>query len=213
MRKIFIFLLLAFPMMTIAQSNWELPDAQKNTPEQTKTKEKKTKGIEPKYAEGTVPLVDGKPEWDYTIKVSKCTVDELYQRTIDALTELTKQPNQHAQSRITAINKEEHIVAAYYDEELVLKKQALAKDFTDFRYTLIATVKKDAVELRLCRMSYAYDLNRHGRVYPAEELISDENAMNKKHTKFYPLTGKFRRKTIDRKDEIFSFIEQKVKQK
>lgn len=212
MRKIFITLLMAFPMMTMAQSNWELPDAQKDTTEQVKKKEKKSNGIEPKYAEGAVPLVDGKPEWDYTIKV-KGSIDELYKRTLDALTELTKQPNQHQASRITAVNKEEHIVAAYCDEDLLLKKQALARDFTDFRYTLIATVKKDEVEIRLCRISYAYDVNRHGGVYTAEEVITDENAFNKKHTKFYPFNGKFRRKTIDRKDEIFSFLEQKIKQK
>ena len=35
--------------------------------------------------------------------------------------------------------------------------------------------------------------------------------MNKKNTKLYPRTGKFRRKTIDRKDFLFNKIESLLK--
>jgi colicin import membrane protein len=47
----------------------------------------------------------------------------------------------------------------------------------------------------------------------AEEWISDEYAVNKKRTKLYPISGKFRRKTIDRKDFIFNKFETLLNEK
>ena len=55
----------------------------------------------------------------------------------------------------------------------------------------------------MMRISYDYDLERRGAHYTAEKWITDKYAVNKKHTKLYPLSAKFRRKTIDRKDFIF----------
>ena len=40
--------------------------------------------------------------------------------------------------------------------------------------------------------------------YSAEEWITDKYCVNKKHTKLLPVSGKFRRKTIDRKDYLFN---------
>ena len=48
------------------------------------------------------------------------------------------------------------------------------------------------------------DIERKPVRYNAEEWITDKYAVNKKHTKLYPLSAKFRRKTIDRKDFIFN---------
>ena len=44
---------------------------------------------------------------------------------------------------------------------------------------------------------------KNGESYKAEEWISDAEAINKKGTKLYPRSGKFRIKTIDRIEEIF----------
>ena len=43
----------------------------------------------------------------------------------------------------------------------------------------------------------------HGIIFKAEEWISDGEALNKAKTKLYPKSGKFRRKTVDRMEEIF----------
>ena len=40
----------------------------------------------------------------------------------------------------------------------------------------------------------------------AEEIITDENAINKKKTRFYKMHGKFRKKTIDRVEEVFDML-------
>ncbi len=44
---------------------------------------------------------------------------------------------------------------------------------------------------------------KNGVPYKAEEWITDKEAVNKKGTKLYPRSGKFRRKTIDRVENIF----------
>ncbi len=211
MRKLIIAALLIVPTLTMAQSDWQLPESTKAKAEQKAPAAKdKKKGIDPRYGVGMVPEVDGKVEWTHVIKMPGASIEQIYNHAIETLTELTQQPIQHEKSRLTAVNKAEHIVAAYLDENMVFSNYMLARDFTDFRYTIIATAKEGELEVKLCRISYAYEMKREtGTIYSAEELITDGNAMNKKKTKFYPLTGKFRKKTIDRKDEIFAMFEGK----
>ena len=45
-----------------------------------------------------------------------------------------------------------------------------------------------------------------GMSVKADDWITDKHALNKKKTKLYKGSGKFRRKTIDRKDNIFGKI-------
>ena len=61
------------------------------------------------------------------------------------------------------------------------------------------------------RISYKYEEERNKQVYKAEEWISDDNAVNKKNTKLYRGSAKFRRKTIDRKDQIFETVKNVLK--
>ena len=56
----------------------------------------------------------------------------------------------------------------------------------------------------MTRIRYWYDEARDGgEKYSAEEWITDDMALNKKKTKLAPICGKFRRETIDLKDELF----------
>jgi colicin import membrane protein len=59
-------------------------------------------------------------------------------------------------------------------------------------------------DVKISHITYDYDLERKPVHYKAEEWITDKYAVNKKHTKLYPISAKFSRKTIDRKDFIFS---------
>mgnify|MGYP000886098372 FL=1 len=57
------------------------------------------------------------------------------------------------------------------------------------------------------RISYEYETGRpSGFKSTAEDIITDKEALNKKGNKLNRLTGKFRRKTIDRKDQLFDTI-------
>ena len=51
---------------------------------------------------------------------------------------------------------------------------------------------------------YLYDEERDPQTYYAEEWITDRYGLNKKQDKLARVSGKFRRKTIDRKDYLFN---------
>jgi colicin import membrane protein len=61
--------------------------------------------------------------------------------------------------------------------------------------------------MEMSHIKYFYEEERNPQRYKAEEWITDKEAVNKKNTRLLPLTGKFRRKTIDRKDYLFNKIE------
>jgi colicin import membrane protein len=71
-------------------------------------------------------------------------------------------------------------------------------------FQLHVTTADGKAEVSIDHITYDYDLDRKPQHYTAEEWITDKNAVNKKHTKLYPISAKFRRKTIDRKDFIFN---------
>jgi colicin import membrane protein len=55
-------------------------------------------------------------------------------------------------------------------------------------------------------IKYRYEEGREGggKAFTAEDWITDKEAYNRKGTKFLKSTGKFRIKTIDMKDILFS---------
>ena len=71
---------------------------------------------------------------------------------------------------------------------------------------LSVTCSDGKCKMVITQISYYYreDMDGHnGETYKAEEWISDKEAINKAGTKLYPISGKFRRKTIDRVESIF----------
>ncbi|MCM1079301.1 MAG: DUF4468 domain-containing protein [Bacteroidales bacterium] len=222
MKKLLIVALAIMPLGTMAQSEWELPENPTTETQKEKQKKQKTaatvnkskkneiKKIDPRYAAGAVPEVNGKVQWDTTIIVPGISADELYDRTLKTIKALATDSVQSVNSRIAAVNKREHIIAARFDEEMVFSASFISKDYTQFRYTLIANCYDGCVNLKLCRISYEYRTNKT-EIYTAEDWITDSNAINKKGSKLYPLSGKFRKKTIDRVEDIFKYIS-KIKQ-
>lgn len=213
MRKIFLALLLAMPLMAEAQSEWEVP-----TNDQTKTAvkqevKKKTKHVEAAdsadlpYLRGAVPEIDGKVVFTLDRDVPGMSADSIYNRVYAYMEMLIRQPNQHDISRIALVNKSRHIIAARMKEDLVFSSSFLSLDRTVFNYMLIATCTDQHIHLTMDRLSYEYEMNRStGFSDTAEELITDKKALNKKRTKLVRGLAKFRRKTIDRKNSIFEGI-------
>lgn len=153
-------------------------------------------------------MANGKIEWSTDIKVPGKTAEQIYDRMMTFLTDMTKEENQTNLSQVALVNKQNHIIVAKYTEWLVFSSSFLALDQTKFNYTLIVKCSDNEVNVKLCRISYIYEENcSSGGTYKAEEWIDDGNALNKKKTKLSKITGKFRKKTIDRKDYIFKTID------
>ena len=89
----------------------------------------------------------------------------------------------------------------------MFQSNAISLDRTRFYYVLKAVCQNGKVTVEMSHIKYFYEEERKPQRYKAEEWITDEEAVNKKNTKLLPITGKFRRKTIDRKDYLFNKIE------
>ena len=114
---------------------------------------------------------------------------------------------QDLRTRIVSEDSVKGEVVAKVEEIMTFKKRFLNWDHTYFRYLISALCTDEGrVTLTITQISYYYGFDQdgnNGESYRAEEWISDKTAVNKKGTKLYPRSGKFRRKTVDRVEEIF----------
>lgn len=206
MKKIIIAMAMCLPMAAVAQDNsWE-----QNT---TAVKE----NVNPKYLAGAVPEVDGKVVFEMNVKLTKnMKKKDIYDILLKELTYMTKESNQFEQSTILPIEDNDYSqIVGSYQEWLVFKNKPLVLDRTRLFYHLIADIKDGEFSIKMTRIYYLYDEEREPTTYKAEEWITDKYGLNKKKTKTSRVSGKFRIKTIDRKDYIFKRIwklfEQQIK--
>lgn len=211
---IVIMTFLAFP--ALAQNNkWENPEQEKQPDTEIKEKQQqknKSKLVDEKYLAGAVPEVDGHVVFTLSKDVPGESANEIYQKLyniIDEFVKETKADGLQPESRIAAVNKEDHIIAARMKEWLVFSSNIFSLDRTEFNYTLIAQATDGHLKITMERIRYAYEMNRRenrGFEVSAEEWITDKEALNKRQDKLTKVNGKFRIKTIDRKDNIFGRI-------
>lgn len=189
-------MLMLLPMMAAAQDNtWERIEqepVEENNPD--------AKYLLP----NAVPEVDGKVCWEIDIKAPGKSAKAIYDILLKQLTKMVKEPNQLENSIVAVKDSVNMELGAAFHEWLVFKNTALSLDQTKFHYQILITCTEGNVNVKITRIAYDYDTNRKPIHYSAEEWITDKYAVNKKHTKLYPISGKFRRKTIDRKDFIFN---------
>ncbi len=205
MKKFVITLLTLMPLTLWAQDNtWERPET-----EQKEIKENK-KTVDPKYLQGAVPVVDGKVVFSKTIEAPGKSAAQIYDILLAYLQKMTTDKNQ-INSQIVVSDKDNFTLGGHYEEWLVFKAAALATDKTRFNYALEAKCYDGRVDVSLSRIHYLYDEDRQPQRLTAEEWITDKEAVNKKNTRLLPISGKFRRKTIDRKDFLFNKFEALLK--
>jgi len=160
-----------------------------------------------KYLAGAIPVVDGKVSFTTEMQVPALSQEQLYDALLDWANTYFK-PEGKLNARVLYTNKEEGTIAAGGEEYLVFTSSALSLDRTRIYYQLLMTCKPGKCDLEMTRIRYWYDEARDGgEKYVAEEWITDDMALNKSKTKLAPICGKFRRKTIDLKDELFKSIQ------
>lgn len=157
-----------------------------------------------KYLAGAVPEINGKVLFTTKLAVdnNKSEVFQTMEKWAESLT-----------GRNTAIGNKNRI--AYKDEGkgeivytgeewMVFSSSGFSLDRTRIYYNLRILCENNLATIQMVNIRYLYDENRDGgERYSAEELITDEECMNKDKTKLLKTIGKFRRKTIDLKDELF----------
>lgn len=193
MKKLLIAIMLCLPMIGMAQNSWEEENTSKVNPDQ-------------KYLVGAVPVVDGQVQFSTEIKAEGKSAEQIYEIILKYFNQLIKKDNQLEQSRITAKDSINHQLAVSLQEWLVFKNKPLVLDRTRFMYTLIAQCEDGKATIIMKRIYYLYDEERDPITYKAEEWITDQYGLKKNKQKLSRVSGKFRRKTIDRKDYLFNKI-------
>ncbi|MCR5077493.1 MAG: DUF4468 domain-containing protein [Prevotella sp.] len=178
-----------------------------NKPAASRDKDDKSFYMQP----NAVPLINNQVIWSEDIQAPGNTANMLYDKAFAYLNELTQGNNQLDGSKVALVNKDEHSIIATMREKLVFSSNFLSLDFTQFNYVLQATCHDGHATLTMSRMTYSYDVQGNVTDYTAEKWITDQYALNKKHTRLLPVSGKFRRATIDRKDNIFNGFRQALK--
>ena len=201
---------------TKTTSGWAIPTAEPKKAEVKKV-EKNAQGAvikaDAKYLDGAVTInSEGKVEFTLDTDANGKSADEIYNIVYQYMSELTQGEN-NIKSRMALVNKDQHIIANTMDEWLVFSNSFISLDRTEFKYNLVASIKDNHLTLTLERLYYIYEEDRStGFKAPAEEVITDKYALNKKKTNLAKIFGKFRRLTIDRKDQIFNDLTALVKQ-
>ena len=167
---------------------------------------------DPKYLEGAVKLnQEGKVEFTLDTDANGKTAKQIYDIVYEYMSDLT-QSDENIASRVALVNPNEYIIANSMDEWLVFSSSFISLDRSEFKYQLVAKIADNHLNLRLLRISYSYEEDRPtGFKAPAEQVITDKVALTKKKNDLAKIFGKFRKKTIDRKDQIFSEITALVK--
>ena len=192
------------PLGLWAQDNtWEKPDEVEVVKDKKEVKNAK-------YLKGAVTEKDGKVVFSTTIHASDKTADQIFDIVKAYLVKMTGEKNQK-DARLVVDNKEKHELGATFDEWLVFKSTALVLDQTRMLYALKVSCSDGKADIEMRNIRYIYEENRKPQHYTAEEWISDQEALNKKGTRLLPVSGKFRRKTIDRKDFLFNKLESLLK--
>ena len=104
---------------------------------------------------------------------------------------------------MTLQNADQLQIVGNYQEWLVFKNKPLNLDRTRLFYHLFVDCRDGEATVKMTRIVYLYDEERDPQTYYANEWITDRYGLNKKKTKLARVSGKFRRKTIDRKDYLF----------
>ena len=193
-------MLLSLPLAATAQDNaWEQAD--------TKTQA----NADEKYMAGAVPVIDGLVTFETTFQAPGKSGREIYDILLDFMEKMVKEKGQYEQSKIALDDPDKLQIIGSYQEQLIFKKKALEFDYTRLFYNLVADCQDGKATVKMTRIIYLYEEERSPMTFKAEESIIDRDGLNKKQTKLSKAYGKFRRKTIDRKDYLFNKIAQLLK--
>ena len=168
---------------------------------------------DPKYLLGAVPEVEGivtfQKSFNVTDKSEQQINDAVAAYINNSLIGNAIHDKSLPYTRIISDEKGSGLIVARIEEYMTFSHVFLNLDRTRFRFLLSAQVTGQKVSLTITQISYYYNEDmegKNGENYRAEEWISDKVAVNKKGTRLYPRSGKFRRKTVDRVEEIFQGV-------
>lgn len=152
--------------------------------------------VEAKYGKGSVPVVNGRVIFQDTISTT-LTPEAAYSKIVTWAKKRFQKPNVIISKFVSndIQNQQLNITA---EEYLVFTDRFFVLDRTRINYWVDIKCHDNYTIFTITRINYWYEEERNGGIkFRAEEMITDEQAFNKKGTKLLKDQGKFRRKTID----------------
>lgn len=198
-------------------AGWVVPTVTEEV--EKKKVEKTAEGVvlkeDPKYLAGAIQLnAEGKVEFVLDTQANGKSADEIYNIVFQYMSKLIKN-EQNINSRIALVNrnnKNEQIIACIMDEWFVFNQSFISLDRSETKYQLVATISDNHLHLSMTQIVFNYEEGRStGFKEPAENVITDKYALTKKKNDLAKIYGKFRRGTIDRKDQIFNNLTKLVR--
>ena len=182
MKKIIILLFAILPLAALAQN----------------------KGDISKYLKGAVTMTNGQVSFEKTYEVPGKDKIEIF-NLLKAYTQknILEGENHLQQCGITESDSIQGLLAASVEEYLYFKRTAFVSHRVRFYYQLIYHIEDGKFNIEMRRLQYLYDDINNDEIYYAENWITDHNALKNNGTQLTRIGGKFRRFTIDRKDDIF----------
>ena len=168
---------------------------------------KSEKITEEAYAEGKVPVINGKVTFEAEIPAVGLTAEQVEERVNNWIAERYVKPTVISVKRFESEKPNTTIIKG--EEYIVFKNTFFVLSRARMYYYLTLTAADGKCSFHLSRITYWYDDEdeKGGLKMIAEEWITDDNAFNKKG-KLKRFEGKFRRKTIDLKEHLISELTQ-----
>lgn len=162
---------------------------------------KRSKVVEPQYQAGAVSVVNGKVAFDEFIPAEGMTAAEVEEKINSWITRRYVEPTVISAKRYESEQPNTAIVKG--EEYIVFKNTFLVLSRARIYYYLTITAEDGGCRFNMSRITYWYDdEDDNGGIHmKAENWITDEMAFDKKGG-LKKFEGKFRRKTIDLKNQL-----------
>ena len=172
-----------------------------------KKSKKKETVISEAYEAGKVPVVNGKVSFETSIPAKGLTAKEVEERINEWITKRYVKPTVISVKRFESEKPATTIIKG--EEYIVFKNTFLVLSRARMYYFLTLTASEGCCNFHLSRITYWYDDedDKGGIKMIAEDWITDDNAFDKKG-KMKKFGGKFRRKTIDLKEQLINELTQ-----
>lgn len=169
------------------------------------------------YMAGAVPEVDGKVVFTQNIAFTGKSKEQVYANLIQWASLRYMPDTEHGMwndkdyyknlqnAKVAVADEKNGVLVCQADEEQVFSNRTFSKDFCRMNYELELKIENSQVVATVKTISYVYSLTETPERIAAEDWITDKEAINKKGN-FLRMSGKFRIKTIDLKDQLFAEI-------
>lgn len=158
-----------------------------------------------KYLAGAVPEVDNRVVFSRIIEPKNMISDaDLYDLMVKwANINYAETEDEGLIRRVLLTNSEERDIACYGEEYFTFRRNAFVLDRAKMLYQLVLDIEGGKCKATIRNIKFEYD----SKATPAEELIVDKIALNRKKDKLNRYYDKFRIRTVDSVNVIFNSID------